>query len=161
MARAVLLEGATYIGATRQHGGTSSTQAQQTVRVLLRYRHLVDVTPELRGGKSRVPRAVPRYPDRLSLTAAEFAALIVCASQDPVRVGRRLSARSIAMARAVLVERVTYREAESAQGLAYSAAARAVTALLRFQNEGVSVDRDPVEQLHDPFGRIRPAKRLD
>lgn len=161
MARAVLLEGASYIGAVRQHGGTWSTQAQQAVRVLLRYRHLVDAMPEVRSRKSWVPGAGPKYPGRLSLTAAEFAALIVRARQDPARGGKRLSARSIAMARAVLVEGATYREAERAQGLAYSAAARAVAALLRFQNEGVSADRDPPEPLHDPFGRIHLVKPRD
>jgi len=93
------------------------------------------------------------YADLPRLTPAEFDTLAVAARQWPSRGGRPISAWGLVLARAVLVDGVTYREAERALGFGYSVAARAVAALLRYR------DATPMQHqsvpLHDPFGRFR------
>ncbi|MGP8471499.1 hypothetical protein [Burkholderia sp. PR2] len=149
MARAVLLEGARYITAARQYGGTLSTQALQAVHLLLRYRNPATAAP----ANSRCDRCASTYADLPQLTPPEFDTLVEAAQQEPGRGGRRISTHGIVMARAVLVDGKTYREAERALGLSHSVAARAVAALLRYRPD-VPAQGETTMVVLDPFGRI-------
>ncbi len=128
--------------------------AQQAVRVLMRYRKSATAAP-IDPRDNRAARAGgPAYAGLPRLTPAEFDALVGAARQGPARGGRPISARGMVMARAVLVDGVTYRAAERAQGVGYSVAARAVAALLRYWQTNSPTCVDVAPSLHDPFGRV-------
>ncbi|HDR9511641.1 hypothetical protein C5615_35595 [Burkholderia cepacia] len=150
MARAVLLEGVRYIDAARDHDGTLSTQAQQAVRVLLRYQAPQTETRLGSADFTQVQPIAPYYSYLPRLTVAEFDALVATAQTRSVRGGKRLSAKSIAMAQVVLLTGAMYSEAGRAQGITHSGAARVAGRLLR----GRAEDPEVAAIGHDPFGRV-------
>ncbi|QDQ82237.1 hypothetical protein [Paraburkholderia megapolitana] len=74
-----------------------------------------------------------KYSNLPALTPWQFDALMVTA-RKPMPKRRPISDRSIAMARAVLLDGATYREAGLGQGGTASAAKHAVITLLRYWN---------------------------
>ena len=84
-----------------------------------------DVTIEVENGESL------KYSNLPTLTASQFDALVVTA-RKPMPKRRPVSDRSVAMARAVLLDGATYREAGLGQGATSSSAKHAVITLLRY-----------------------------
>ena len=83
---------------------------------------------------NEVQRGVPpKYANLPALTPGQFDALAVTA-RKPIPKRRPISDRSIAMARAVLLDGATYGQAGLGQGGTASAAKHAVITLLRYWN---------------------------
>ena len=137
MARAVMIEGVTYKQASFAQGATSEGGARRAVKTLM---HFAIQDPTVQppvclgeGGAGETERrnvGACRYSDLPKLTFEEFEALATIGRRK-ANARRRISDRSIAIARVVLLEAATYTEA----GLAYdrppSSAYHAVYGLLK------------------------------
>ena len=121
-------------GAAAPYGSGHACPAKRTNR------GEVDVTSEVESGVSL------KYSNLPALTPSQFDALVVTA-RKPMPKRRPISDRSVAMARAVLLDGATYREAGLGQGGTSSAAKHAVITLLRYWNWSHSV------QAHNLFAR--------
>lgn len=122
------------------HRKTGSGGAHQAVTVLVRY--IAQERPvqpnELVGGEGdvtiEVESGVPlKYSNLPALTPGQFDALVLTA-RKPIPKRRPISDRSIAMARAVLLDGATYVDAGLGQGGTASASKHAVLTLLRYWN---------------------------
>ena len=136
MARAVLFDGLTYRQAALASGRTQSGHARQATKALLRY-----MLSETRTHEDR-PCVYSNLPN---LTLKEFEALVaIVRSRGGTK--KQMSDRSIAMARAVLLEGATYTEVGCAHDRPPSSVHQVVTAILQFPNRVVPVSGHTVSR---------------
>ena len=140
MARAVLLDGLTYTQAALANDKTNRGFAHYAVKTLIR--HMAQDAPvrlyeRFRGSKTGKTGALGerscKYLNLPNLTLNEFEALVAIA-QDKKDPRKRISDRSVAMARGVLIEGATYTEVGRAQDRPPSSAHQAVSVLLQYLN---------------------------